>query len=325
MERLVLANIDYRRHTSSEGDELQRGLEHAGWRLCGAGYGESCRDVPTLLRLYAPRAIFVSDKRDWDPRSEGAYRKDVGFTGIDELQNCSGVFRACVVKDAGSVRRYHFAHCEEIGADAVLNYYHPRSVMALNPWLRSDQLVRTYHSVDVGICAALPLEESRDRAIVTGAISGAYPVRKRLFQWIKKHPNRGLRAFGHVGYGNRGCHTPAYLRLLAGYRVHVATASQYGFALRKIIESVAVGATPITNLPAYDVLPEIDGALVRVGADASVAEILEAVARADTAWDLDERLAWAKRAWVWYDWRAVGVRLSVAFDAKAALEAEVVA
>jgi hypothetical protein len=59
---------------------------------------------------------------------------------------------------------------------------------------------------------------------------------------------------------------------------HVATASSYHFALRKIIESVACGCTPVTNLPAYDVLPEIDPVLVRIDDDATEAQIGEAIA-----------------------------------------------
>ena len=68
----------------------------------------------------------------------------------------------------------------------------------------------------------------------------------------------------HPGYGNPGSQVETYVKALREYRVHLATASKYGFALRKIIESVAIGCTPVTNLPTYDVLPEIDGALKRI-------------------------------------------------------------
>jgi hypothetical protein len=36
MSKLVLANIDYRRHMTDEGEQLQAGLEAAGWILAGA-------------------------------------------------------------------------------------------------------------------------------------------------------------------------------------------------------------------------------------------------------------------------------------------------
>ena len=89
----------------------------------------------------------------------------------------------------------------------------------------------------------------------------AYPLRQRA---VRDRVVLGLDVLRHPGYGNRGAVTPAYCRELARYRVSVATASMYGFALRKIIEAVAVGCTVITDLPAYDVLPEIDAALIRV-------------------------------------------------------------
>jgi hypothetical protein len=100
--------------------------------------------------------------------------------------------------------------------------------------------------------------------MVSGAASNAYPLRQRV---IRDALDLGVDVLRHPGYGNQGPRTPEYMRHLAGYKVHVATASMYGFALRKIIESVAMGCTVVTDLPAYDVLPEIDGALVQGPAD----------------------------------------------------------
>ena len=312
--KIVLANVDYQSHTSSEGNELQLGLEHAGWRLCGRGY-DGIQDVRELLKRYDPSAVFLQDKRDWDPRSPGSFRKDVGFAGLDALRARSDLLKICVVKDAGSVRRYHFHHCEEVSATAVMNYYHERSVLELNPWLRRLPLIRTYHSIDADFCRDLPFTAGRKRAVVTGATSAVYPVRERVMKAVLADRSLGIDVYGHPGYHNRGHHTPDYLRMLSGYRVHVATASRYGFALRKLFESVSVGCTPVTNLPEYDVLPEINGALFRVSENASVAEVLDAVAAADQSWNLDERLAWAQKAWAFYDWRAIGVRLSGLIDA----------
>jgi hypothetical protein len=89
----------------------------------------------------------------------------------------------------------------------------------------------------------------------------------------------------------------------------VATASRYGFALRKIVESVAMGATPITDLPAYDVLPEIDQALVRISPVATLAELKEAIDTAERAWNLDRALYFAESARHFYDYRKIGKRL----------------
>ena len=105
--------------------------------------------------------------------------------------------------------------------------------------------------------------------------------------------------------------------MMAGYKVSVATASLYGFALRKIIESVAAGCIAVTNLPESDVLPEIDGALWRVSQEAKIGEVEDAVAQAEAAWDLDAAIEWSKRACRFYDWRAVGQRLSDSIEAAA--------
>jgi len=311
MNRLLLANVDYRGHTSDEGDQFQRGLEHAGWQLAGAGYGDGCRDVPQLLRRYRPQAVVCHDKRDFSPDSPGCFRRDIGFRDLGALRD-SSAFKACIVKDAGSVRNYHRAFCEEIGTDAVIVYYDPEAVVALNPWITAYRLVRTYHSVDGDLCGSIDLTGSRARAVVTGALSAVYPIRMRVVQAATNNPDLGISVIGHPGYRNDGTHTPRYLSMLARYKVHVATASKYGFALRKIIESVAMGCTPVTDLPERDVLPEIDGALVRIAPDCSVRDVTAAVELADRQWNLEERLYWAEKARRWYDWRAMGLRLDVA-------------
>ena len=312
----MLANPDYggvdgrsAGHTSDEGHQLQLSLEHAGWTLAGAGFADGCRDVTELLRRYAPRAVVVADKRDWSPDCEGSYRKDIGFANLAALKAAPGVFRACVLKDAGSMKEYHRAFFAETAADAAVVYYHPAIVRSLNPWLGLTKIVRTYHTVDRRLCDSILFRVERKRAIVTGATSSVYPLRTQVMLAATKDPRLGIDVVGHPGYSNRGHHTPGYLHMIGNYRVHVATASIFGFALRKIIESVAMGCTPVTNLPAHDVLPKIDGALVRVHPKAPVHEVLEAVAAADRAWDRDERIAWAERARGWYDWRAAGLRL----------------
>lgn len=157
--------------------------------------------------------------------------------------------------------------------------------------------------------ARLDLTAPRKRAVVSGALGNCYPVRRIAF---KHAATIGCDTVRHPGYGNRGICTPGYLEMLAGYKVHIATASSYAFALRKLIESVACGCTPVTDLPAYDVLPEIDGALVRISPYADAKELCEAVARAEREWRLEERLEYARKAREWYDWRAMGLRTSEA-------------
>lgn len=310
---LVLANVDYRTHMTDEGDQLQLGLESAGWRLAGAGYGDGLRHVPRLLDRHQPEVVFVQDKRDWDPASGICFRSDVAFQESGALARHAAVKRLAVVKDAGSSIEYHRQFCEEIAAHAVLIYYHERSVLAVSPWLRAYPLVRAYHTVDAVLLEHIDITTARRRALVSGAVSPqVYPLRKQAFEHARKF---GIDVMRHPGYNNRRSSTPSYLRALATYRVHVATASVYGFALRKIIESVAVGATPVTNLPSYDVLPQIDAALVRIPPHASLSEVRDAVDHADRTWNLEERREYARRARVWYDWRAMGIRNSEAMQA----------
>jgi uncharacterized protein YjiS (DUF1127 family) len=90
----------------------------------------------------------------------------------------------------------------------------------------------------------------------------------------------------------------AYLRRLGHYRVHVV-----GDSVRGIIESVAVGATPVTTLPKDVILPEIDGALERVEPGAAIDELVRAVEWADTRWHRETRHAYALKAMECYSGR----------------------
>lgn len=306
MTDLLLGNVDYRRHMTTEGDQFQTGLEAAGWTIAGTGF-DDLLDVPTILARYRPARIVVHDPRDWDPASPIAFRKDLGFQRIAALRTAE-VYTAVVVKDAASSLAYQSKFFRDVRADAAIVYYAPRAIWVNAPWLQAVPLVRTYHSVDADDLARIPLTIERRAVVVSGALSKAYPLRQRV---VRDSHVLGVDVIPHPGYGNRGARTPDYCRTLAGYKVSIATASMYGFALRKIIEAVAVGCTVITDLPALDVLPEIDGALVRVKPTIGTAEIAGVIAEAVTAWDPLERAAWAARARAFYDYRAIGRRLSM--------------
>lgn len=309
MTRIVLANSDYTPgpgcgHMTDEGHQLQQGLAHAGWTLCGPGF-DGLRDVPAILARYKPSAVFVQDARDWDPASRISFRKDIGFERIEALAEFPGLV-ATVVKDAGTSIDYQHEMCAGMGVDAVAVYYHPQSVTACAPWLRNMRLVRIHHSIDI---ESLPAEIAfgQRQAVVSGAVSDTYPLRR----FVRDHADKiGCDVLKHPGYGNRGCSTPAYLGELARYKCHIATASRFGFALRKIIESVAVGCIPITDLPHYDKLPWIDGALHRLNRPYGGIEYWQdAIDGAELDWDRERRTAWALGAWRYYDWRAAGKRL----------------
>jgi hypothetical protein len=302
---VVLANVDYRRHMTNEGDQFQEGLKSAGWTLAGSGF-DGMTDVPAILEAYQPLRVVVHDKRDWDPKSDIAFRKDIGFERLNALQ-CWPAFKAVVVKDAASSIDYQRTFFDEVGADAAIVYYHPDSVRKYSTWLTGKTLIRTYHTVSPEDYEGLDLAGPRSGALVSGAVARCYPLRQRV---VREARALGVTVLKHPGYGNKGSRVRDYLQQLAGFKVHVATASAYGFALRKIIESVAMGCTVVTDLPAYDVLPEIDGALVRVDPDIPIGRLRTVIAQTVQAWSFDERMAWAARARAFYDSEAMGARLS---------------
>jgi len=308
---LVLGNIDYLLHTSDEGHQLQQGLVDAGWEIAGVGYGDGCADVPTLLERYQPEAVFVQDVRDWLPESNISFRKDIGFTRIEALGD-SACRCYTVLKDAWGWHPEQSKVAGQIDATAIATYYHHNVVRDVAPWTDDYNLLRIYHSMDGELWQEMFLgrdcsQAQRKRAIVTGADAKCYPLRRLA---LRNAAKLGLDTMKHPGYGNRGADTPRYLREISQYRLHVATASKWEVAFRKIIESVCCGCTPITNLSPDDKLPVIDAALVRVPTNISVPELQKVIAEADAQWDWHERQNWAINAINYYDYRQAGRRFS---------------
>jgi len=131
-----------------------------------------------------------------------------------------------------------------------------------------------------------------------------YPLRRRIVR------SRICPYVFHPNYHANGCCTPAYLDMLAHYKVSVCTTSIFGYALRKIVESTAAGCVVITDLPAEDRLPEIDDNLVRIPYSANIGELRRLIHRCVTDYDADRQRHYAERACAWYDWREVGRRLA---------------
>lgn len=310
MKGLVLGNIDYLLHMSSAGQQLQQGLVEAGWEIAGVGYGDGCADVPTLLERFQPEVVFVQDVRDWLPECNISFRKDIGFSRIECLKH-SGIPCYTVLKDAWGWAKEQSKLAADICAAGIASYCHFELVHAVAPWAKQYPLIRIYHSIDAELIRTIlrhhGLKAGRKRAIVTGANADCYPLRKLA---IQNAAQLGLEVRKHPRYGNRGADTPNYLGELSQYRVHVATAGKWEVAMAKIIESVACGCTPVTNLSRLDVLPEIDGALVRVPTHCTVDELRDAIEQADAQWDQVERMEWAALTREFYDYRAAGVRLS---------------
>jgi len=305
VNKVVLANHSYCSHTTDEGDQLQKGLQHAGWTLSGPGF-DGLDDVREVLERYSPEFVFVQDKRDWDKDNDGCFDKRMHWRNVGALRD-SGVRRCTVVKDAGSVRDYQRRfYEEEMGSQAAVVYYHPLSVVPASGWLEGKPLVRTYHSVDPAQVRCLYARKNRKRGIVSGADSSVYPMRKLA---VARKDFLGIDYLKHPGYGNKGCHTPKYLEMLSGYKVAIATASQYGFALRKIIESVCCGCQVVTDLPEYDELPIIDKWLYRISPNATADQLKKAIDRAEEEWDLANAIERGVDAVEFYDFQKVGERL----------------
>lgn len=315
MRGLVLANATYATHMTDEGLQLQSGLELQGWKLSGHRYDDGCTDVRELLKRHTPDHVFVQDKRDWDPESgcPGA-TQDTKFRYLRSLQESSARV-SVVVKDAGPEgARYHKAFVEQAGADAVVIYYHPLSVLRYLPWLSTYKLVRTFHSVNLKDIPEFAPREKRRSLCGSGAIgsltSDVYPLRSRVAPRAEEF---GMVWLKHPGYINdKGPDTPRYLSFLNQFKVSFATSSAYGFSLRKIIESVACGCTVVTDLPAYDQLPEIDRAVIRVKPTISNTDLKIVLSEAVATWEEEGRRKWAKKAQDYYNYQESGRRLSKA-------------
>lgn len=299
--KALVCSPRYDLHMTSENTELRDGLVRAGW---------SVFHEPSDAIVDGATRLFFLDPRDWRIDTKRNYAR--GIEDAKVLRSFTGP-KALVCKDAWNDTAWQSAFADAMGAGTLVHYYDRGGIVARCPWTSAYRFVRTWHSVDAGLCRAAfaANEAGRGRAILTGHLGPEfYPLRTAVAGMAREW---GIRVRRHPTYRNdRGSDTPAYLREIAAYKVHVATASICGVALRKIAESVAVGCVPVTDLPASEVMPGIDGALRRVPPGAPLADVKAAIDDAERTWDRDERLAWAAKAWEWYDWRAVGARLDAA-------------
>lgn len=307
--KLILANILYRTHGTDEGEQLQAGLALAGWTLAGFGYGDGCVDVPTLLDRHKPGVVLVQAREDWDAASPGCFDKRVSFKNIAALAQHPS-FKVQVVKDCPGRHDRRQAWCAEIKADALLTYYHSDSTVPLSPWMADYPRIRHRHTIGADTVKALDFPAQRARCIVSGAMNREmYPLRTRVMEHAKM---LGVDLLRHPGYGCIGNRNADYLRTLSQYKVSVACASRFGFALRKQLESLAAGCVVVTDLPEYDGWPWLDDAMIRVPIDATAAQLREAIDRGESQWSPER----AERQWQaaieHYDWKLRGVELSEA-------------
>jgi hypothetical protein len=258
----------------------------------------------------------MQDKREWDAPPRDFRDQTARFHGANELAGCSNIFKLTILKDAHQRPDYHRESAAEIGCHAWVIYYHPRIVCHLAPWLRPEHLIRTWHSLDSSLVPQWGSIKRLNRTLLSGAVSGAYPLRRRLFQHHRSLP--GCQMLPHPGYHMRKSCTPAFLRSLPAYKVSICTSSVYGYALRKIVESTACGCVVITDLPTDEVMqadlavPEssIDGNLVRVSPDISITDMAEVVATCYRNWNEERQRHFADSAKRWHDYREVTRKLS---------------
>lgn len=304
--RLGLAVESMRRHMTDEGWQIFAGLEHAGYALCGHDLPIPDTDVEKLL-CYEPSVIVLQDKREWDTRPGDFREEKARFVNVSKMRADESVFRVTILKDSHQKPHYHRDAAEEMGCHAWVIYYHPTIVKHLAPYVREEHCIRTYHSIDADKIPRFAVA-GRKGVLLSGAVSSAYPLRSYLVKNLNKL--RATTYLRHPGYHRHGSATPEFLETLNNYAVSICTSSRFGYALRKIIESVACGAIPITDLPTDEVLPEIDGALVRISPGSRIPDLNELIGNLLINYDADERKMWAEKAKAYYDYRVQGVKLA---------------
>lgn len=305
---LGLAVKDMANHTSDEGEEIFRGLAIHGYKLYGRGYINNDTDIGVILDRERPGVVLLQDKREWDlsPRD---FRDPLSrFTNCYRLGCDSTVFKLTILKDAHQRPEYHRRFMEDIGCHAVVCYYHPDIVAHLAPYVRREHLIRTYHTVDPAKVPDFMRGCRRKGALLSGAISNAYPIRSFYRRRLQQLPL--TEYLPHPGYHRRGCETGKYLQTLNQYRIAICTCSVYGYALRKIVEATAVGCVVITNLPDDEKLPYIDGNLIRLRNPGDLNEIGEKIRIAYAHYDEERQRHFAQLARVEYAYQIVCHRLA---------------
>lgn len=305
--RVALAVASMQAHTSNEGWEVMQALEHAGYKLVGRGLPRDETNVVKVLTHLRPGVVVVMDKREWDLSPRDFRDPAAAFQHVEALRDTPDVFTLTILKDSHQRPEYHRDSADEIGCHAWLIYYHPDIVCHLAPYVRPEHLVRTYHSVDRNLVPPYTAE-GRAGCLLSGAVSGVYPLRTRLFWEAGSLPE--VTVLKHPGYHRQGSATPAFLQTLSRHKVAICTSSIYGYALRKLAEASACGCVVVTDLPTDEVMPEIDENCYRVSPDMTTQQMGALLRELYAAYDPEKQRHFAVRALNFYDFRAVGLRLA---------------
>lgn len=323
--KVAMAVESMRQHMTNEGWELMLALEEGGFTLAGHNIpvpsnviGKNLlgglTDVRDILDLHNPAVVVVQDKREWEGLTADKSRDSaMRFRHIDVLKDRNDIFKLTILKDAHQQPDYHREAAEEMGCHAWIVYYHPSIVAHLAPFVRPQHVIRTWHSIDPTIVPPFYMVNNRNPlerrgCFLSGAVSNAYPLRRRLFANHGQLPDCTVLA--HPGYHRKGCQTPEYLMKLSQHKVAICTSSIYGYALRKVVEATACGCIVLTDLPIDEVMPgDIDDNLVRITPDFSASRVGNIVRELIASWNPERQHEFAKRAIQFYDWRALGRRL----------------
>jgi hypothetical protein len=296
-------------HTTSEGWQMQLGLQNAGFVPVGGRYGSNLLDTQTILDRLNPGVVVVQDKREWEGLTAGYEKKDstwMKFRNIEALKDRDDILKLTVLKDAHNSPAYHQKSADEMGVHGWICYYEPLIVKHLSGFVRKKHLIRTTHCVNKSQVPEFVPGEKRFGALLSGALNPKYyPLRAKLRD--HRHSMPGLVYLPHPGYGHSRCTTPTYLNNLSRYKVAVCTCSRLGYFLRKIIEATCCGCRVVTDLPVDIKHPIVEDNLIRVDTYKEVRKILSNLY--DT-YDNQRQYELAEACKEHYDYRQVGKRLS---------------
>ena len=311
--KLVLGVASMKQHMTDEGWQLTHGLSlNDGYVHCGHDLPDPETDVAVMLQKHDPSIVVVQDKREWYPQPGNFRDPRAAFRNVSDLRFHHSM-KLTVLKDSHQRPEWHKQSADEMGVHAWIVYYHPEIVKHLAQYVRKEDCLRTYHTLDPAAVPEFKVDRS-EHSILSGAVSNAYPLRLAIRNNL--YMLSPLVHLAHPGYHRNGCCTTEYLNTLSDYKVAVCTSSRYGYTLRKIIEATAVGCKVITDLPIDDVMPEIDGNLIRIHPSISMGALRQVIHDAADGWDAETQRVYAAKAIQRYDYTYETNRLAMLIEEK---------
>jgi len=263
----TIKKYDY--YTCDEISLLQEGLDKAGYAQAGRGAIFDDVDLVKLTDELRPEVLLMQERMYWKTHRHYDCPADAWFTGVLEVGRKPDLFRAVVYRDVCHCLYDNHLYHVEFNPHAYVVYYHPWIVRKLCPWILTEQMVRTHHSINPDDVPEFD-PDRQGGTIITGAKGlPAYHLRTPLIDNVRfGRWGNDVTYVQHPGYDFEGSNAARYMKMLSGYRVAICTTSMFGFAVKKIIEATAAGCIVITDLPAFDSLGPIDDNLVRIPVNA---------------------------------------------------------